>query len=269
VFRARLVACGYIQVPGIDFNESFAPVINDVSFRIMLIVKLVWKLQASVIDVETAFLHGNLKEEVYMNIPEGMESNGNECLLLNKRIYRLVQSAREFFKWLIEVLKSVGFIGNKSDPCLLSKWDKEGAMLIGIYVDECIVIGKEEQIFKLVDYLKTSGFNLKIENNLTDYLSCHNIEHEEKGEILVIQPHFINCLIEKFGDEVKDRKFYKLLACQGSKLFDLIVIQNLSIEKFNKDTVQELVCYFISKNIQDLISATLSESYQSAWMELQ
>jgi Reverse transcriptase (RNA-dependent DNA polymerase) len=68
VFRARLFACGYSQVPGINFNESFAHVINAVSFRIMLISKLVWGLQASIIDVDTAFLHGTLSEEIYMNI---------------------------------------------------------------------------------------------------------------------------------------------------------------------------------------------------------
>ncbi len=55
VFRARLVACGYSQIPGVDFNENFAPVVNDVSFRIMLIAKLIWDLQASIVDVETAF----------------------------------------------------------------------------------------------------------------------------------------------------------------------------------------------------------------------
>jgi Reverse transcriptase (RNA-dependent DNA polymerase) len=54
-FRARLVACRYSQIPGVDFNESFAPVINDVSFRDMLIIKLTWGLQATIIDVETAF----------------------------------------------------------------------------------------------------------------------------------------------------------------------------------------------------------------------
>jgi hypothetical protein len=57
VFRVRLVACGYSQIPGIDFNESFAPVVNDVSFRIVLIAKLIWDLQASIMNVETAFLH--------------------------------------------------------------------------------------------------------------------------------------------------------------------------------------------------------------------
>jgi len=110
VFRARFVACGYSQVSGVDFNESFAPVINDVSFRIMIIFKLIWKLQASIINIETAFLHRNLQDEVYMNVPEGMESNNNQCLLLSKIIYGLVHSAREFYKNLIEVLKSVEYI---------------------------------------------------------------------------------------------------------------------------------------------------------------
>jgi hypothetical protein len=53
VFRARLVACGYSQIPGVDFNESFAPVVNDVNFRIILTAKMLWDLQASIVDVET------------------------------------------------------------------------------------------------------------------------------------------------------------------------------------------------------------------------
>jgi hypothetical protein len=64
VFRARLVTCGYTQVSGFDLTESFAPVINDASFRMMLIAKLIWELEASIINVETAFLHGKWTEEV-------------------------------------------------------------------------------------------------------------------------------------------------------------------------------------------------------------
>jgi hypothetical protein len=65
IFRARLVACGYSQVPGIDFSEIFAPVLNDLSFRIMVIVKLVWNMTCFVVDIETAFLNGDLDEEIY------------------------------------------------------------------------------------------------------------------------------------------------------------------------------------------------------------
>jgi hypothetical protein len=116
-----LVACEYSQIPGIDFNESFAPVINDVRFRIMLIAKLIWNLEASIVDMETSFLHSELQEEIYMNIPEGMSYDSKHCLLLKKTIYGFVQSAREFYKKLMTTLKLIGFKGNKSDPCLLSK----------------------------------------------------------------------------------------------------------------------------------------------------
>jgi Reverse transcriptase (RNA-dependent DNA polymerase) len=148
IFRARLVACGYIQVPGVDFNESYAPVINDVSFCVMLIIKLIRGLQASIVDVETAFLHGNLQEEIYMKIPEGMNVKDNSCLRLKRTIYGLVQSAREFYKRLVDILKGLGFVENKSDPCLLSKWEENEILLIGVYVDDCLVIGKQNQIDK-------------------------------------------------------------------------------------------------------------------------
>jgi Reverse transcriptase (RNA-dependent DNA polymerase) len=64
----------------------------------MLISKLIWNLNVCIIDVETTFLHGDLQEEIYMNIPEGMNSNHNDCLLLTKTTYGLVQSARDFIK---------------------------------------------------------------------------------------------------------------------------------------------------------------------------
>jgi hypothetical protein len=59
------VACGYSQVPGIDFNKSFAPILNDASFRIMFIAKLVWDMTCTVVDIETSFLHGDLDEDLH------------------------------------------------------------------------------------------------------------------------------------------------------------------------------------------------------------
>jgi Reverse transcriptase (RNA-dependent DNA polymerase) len=65
-------------------NESFAPVINDISFHIMLVSKLIWNLNACIIDIETAFLHGDLQEEIYMNIPEGLNSNPDDEIFVIK-----------------------------------------------------------------------------------------------------------------------------------------------------------------------------------------
>ena len=80
------MACGYSQVLGLNFNDSFAPVVNDVTFQILLVAMLVWNLKAKIIDVETAFLHGDLKEEIFMEIPKGMDADKEDCLSLNKTI---------------------------------------------------------------------------------------------------------------------------------------------------------------------------------------
>jgi hypothetical protein len=112
-----------------------------------------------------------------MNILKGMSYDSKHCLLLTKTIYGLVKSARKFYKKFMATLKSIGFKGNKSDPCLLSKWTQDGIIMIGIYVDDCLVIGKRGKIDDLIVALKTRGFNLKVENNLTDYLSCQLIEN--------------------------------------------------------------------------------------------
>jgi hypothetical protein len=90
------VACGYCQVPGLDFNDSFASVVNDVTFRILLVAILVWNLKVKIVDVETAFLHRALKEEIFMEVSEGMDASNKDCLSLNKKIYVIVQSARQF-----------------------------------------------------------------------------------------------------------------------------------------------------------------------------
>ena len=95
VFRARLVACGYSQVPGIDFTEVFSPVCNDVTFWIVLILMIVWGLDSLIFDVTAAFSTGNLEEEIHMECPEGMTHNLDEVLLLQKTICGLVQASRQ------------------------------------------------------------------------------------------------------------------------------------------------------------------------------
>ena len=105
LFRARLVACGYSQIPGVDFTESYAPVINDVTWRILLIVKILLKLQSRIIDVETAFLHGELEEDIYMESPDGLGHNKDvDCVKLERSMYGLVQGARQYFTKFMKAL---------------------------------------------------------------------------------------------------------------------------------------------------------------------
>ena len=117
VYRSRLVACGYSQIPGIDHDESYAPVVNDVTYRTVILCMMLYVLTAKTVDVETAFLHGDLEGiEIYMDCPLGIDHETDECLILNKTIYGLVQAARQFFKKLVTCLISLGFKPGLVDP---------------------------------------------------------------------------------------------------------------------------------------------------------
>lgn len=109
IFRARLVACGYSQIPGVDFTQVFAPVAHDISFRMLVIAMIIFGYFAIIFDVETAFLMGDLSELIYMDCPKGMEHEPDECLLLGKTIYGLVQSARNYGFKFVNYTKSIGF----------------------------------------------------------------------------------------------------------------------------------------------------------------
>jgi hypothetical protein len=169
----------------VDFQESFAPVINDVTFRILLIMMLTWNLKGKIVDIETAFLHGNLKEKIYMEIPKGMEAHENECLILKETIYGLVQSTIEFYKKLVLALKGCGFQGTSVNPCLWTKYTEHGIVFVGVYINDCLVIGNENSINDVINGLKSYKFGLKIANDLKDYLSCRILtDYERKTAFL-------------------------------------------------------------------------------------
>ena len=97
-YRARLVALGYSQIPGVDYTDNFAPVAHDVSFRIALARMMVEKLDSLVMDVETAFLYGDIEEEIFMISPIGMEeidpgSSPQDCYQLKQREFWIVSSS--------------------------------------------------------------------------------------------------------------------------------------------------------------------------------
>ena len=109
-YRARLVALGYSQIRGVDYTDNSAPVAHDVSFRIALARMMVEKLDSLVMDVETAFLYGDIEEELFMKSPIEMEeidpgSSPEDCYQLKKGIYGLCQAARQFWKKFVDTIK--------------------------------------------------------------------------------------------------------------------------------------------------------------------
>ena len=137
----------------------------------MIAVMMMMGLKAKIVDIETAFLHGDLEEEIYMDAPEGIGATEDEVVKLEQTIYGLVQSVQQFWKKLTNVLKSIGFTGGDVDPCLLFKKTKHSLVLIGLYVDDLLIIGSDEDIDIVIGDIE-KYFKVKIEGDLRDYLSC-------------------------------------------------------------------------------------------------
>ncbi|GKA25382.1 retrovirus-related pol polyprotein from transposon TNT 1-94 [Tanacetum coccineum] len=156
-YRARLVVKGYAQKEGIDFNEIFSPVVRMTNIRVVLAMCATYDLHLEHLDVKTAFLHGNLEEEIYMLQPEGFKQKGKENLVcrLNKSLYGLKQALRCWYKRFDSFIRSLEYNRLHADPCAYFKrFGDNDFIILLLYVDDMLVAGpNKDRINKLKDQL--------------------------------------------------------------------------------------------------------------------
>lgn len=121
--KARLVAKGYVQIHGIDFDEVFAPVARIETIRLLINLAAAYNWEIHHLDVKTAFLHGDLKEIVYVTQQEGFEVIRSESKVykLNKALYGLRQAPRAWNHKLNSILKELQFVKCSKEPSGISK----------------------------------------------------------------------------------------------------------------------------------------------------
>ncbi|GJV37305.1 ribonuclease H-like domain, reverse transcriptase, RNA-dependent DNA polymerase [Tanacetum coccineum] len=151
--KARLVAKGYIQQHGIDFEEVFAPVARMETIRLLLAIAANNKWEVHHLDVKSAFLHGDLKEEVYVTQPEGFitRQDQGKVYRLIKALYGLRQVPHTWNIKLDNTLKSLDFKKCALEQAIYTKTSKDSTLLIGVYMDDLIITGtpkKEIDKFK-------------------------------------------------------------------------------------------------------------------------
>jgi hypothetical protein len=123
IYKARLVAKGFKQIHGVDYDETFSPVVMLKSIRIILAILAYFDYEIWQMDVKTAFLNINLSEDVYMTQPEGFVDvkNAGKICKLCKSIYGLKQGSRSWNLRFDEVIKEFGFIKNLEEPYIYKK----------------------------------------------------------------------------------------------------------------------------------------------------
>lgn len=140
--KARIVARGFTQRPGIDFDETYSPVARYDSFRLIMTIAYTMGWSLRQIDFDAAYLNSDLKHHIYAKCPPGLRYGSGNTIKILKALYGLKQSGREWFGQLVNWLVKCGFAQAKFDPCVFIK--KE--IVLAVYVDDVLMAGTDQAI---------------------------------------------------------------------------------------------------------------------------
>jgi Reverse transcriptase (RNA-dependent DNA polymerase) len=205
-FKARLVAQGFSQRYGIDYDECFAPVVRSSTIRLFLSVAGMRGLLVNQYDVATAFLNGELNEEIYMKQPPGFE-NGSKVLLLKKSLYGLKQAARAWNEALHRSLLSHNFVQCETDHCLYTLKSDLNVCYLLVHVDDVLVASDCESTMDNVMKSISKTFKLEDLGPVKHFLSI-DIERNSEGNFMLPQPNYIDKIVACAKlTEAKDSKY--------------------------------------------------------------
>ena len=195
-YKARLVARGFTQCYGVDYEETFAPVAKLKTVRVLLsiAVNLDWPLYQ--LDVKNAFLNGDLNEEVYMNVPAGVATEPGMVCRLKKALYGLKQSPRAWFERFSQSMKGYGYYQCQTDHTMFVKQNEGGrkAILI-VYVDDIIITGDDEKEIRQLKEKLALEFEIKDLGNLRYFLGIE-VARSSKGLSLSQRKYVLDLLKE-------------------------------------------------------------------------
>jgi hypothetical protein len=206
--KARLVAQGFSQKYGVDYDEVFAPVVRGTTFRMLLSLAGKEKYEVSQYDIKTAFLNGTLEEEIYMKQPKGFEQ-GDKVYRLKKSLYGLKQAARVWNETLHEVLSGSGCTQSSVDKCLYWLKQEDRIVYLLVHVDDMLVAYNscelKEQLMRKVG----SEFEMKSLGSVRCFLEIE-IEKDEDGNFTISQPKYIDKIVRRC-QEIKNADGYWIL----------------------------------------------------------
>ncbi|GJW04359.1 putative ribonuclease H-like domain-containing protein [Tanacetum coccineum] len=197
--KARLVAQGYTQEEGIDYDEVFAPVARIEAIRLFLSYALFKDFVVYHMDVKSAFLYGKIKEEVYVCQPPGFEDPDfpDRVYKVEKALYRLHQAPRAWYETLSTYLLDNGFQRGKIDKNLFIKRDKSDILLVQVYVDDIIFGSTRKKMCTEFEKMMHKKFQMSSMGELTFFLGLQ-VKQKEDG-IFISQDKYVNEILNKFG----------------------------------------------------------------------
>jgi hypothetical protein len=200
-FKARLVVKGYTQREGIDYNETFSPVVCKDFFRIIIALVAHYDLELHQMDVKTAFLNGDLDETVYMAQPKGFVVEGKEKLgcRLKKSIYGLKQASKQWYLKFDKTIKEFGFKENVEDNCVYTKFKNGKYIFLILYVDDILLASSDVSLLLETKKVLSSHFEMKDFGEVRFILGIEIHRDRLKGVLALSQKTYIEKVLKKFN----------------------------------------------------------------------
>ena len=161
-YKARLVAQGFSQRHGIDYDETYSHVMDIITFQYLISPSVSEGLDMRLMDIITAYLYGMLENDIYMKVLEGfqlpqvntLQQRNTYSIKLRQSLYGLKQYGRMWYNRLSEYLIKDGYINNPICPCVFIKKSELGFAILAVYVDDINLFRTPEELTKGTTYLK-------------------------------------------------------------------------------------------------------------------
>jgi hypothetical protein len=256
--KARFVARGFSQKEGVDYEETFTPVAQYTSIRtiISIATQMGWRIHQ--MDVKTAFLNGNIEEEVYLEQPRGFEvhNRASHVCLLKKALYGLKQAPRAWYSRIDSYLQSIGFIKSDVDPNLYLLMKGEDILILVLYVDDLFLTGAETLIAACKQDL-AKEFEMK-DLGLMHYFLGLEIWQQE-GETFLGQGKYTIEILKRFGmEDCKSMttpmitNLKKLNSSESDKVNPTIYRQLIGCLMYLKNTRPD-ICFVVNTLSQHMV----------------
>jgi hypothetical protein len=192
--KARFVVRGFEQEEGIDYHETFASVVKPMSYKAIFAIAAALDLEVEQMDVKTAFLYGDIDEDIYISQPEGFGDGTDRVCKLNKALYGLKQAPRIWYTTLSSYLDELGFKPLWSDVGVFVK----GTTFIAVYVDDLLIVGPDKKKIKNIKSQLSSRFKMTDLGPCEYYLGMTVRRDRTNRAIYLSQSAYIQKVLEEF-----------------------------------------------------------------------